>query len=145
MVQTESHQTVQTGHLIGTSDRGSVQRVYLHNQKVFQHETNFIGFYTKERVHPNWNRAKIFTGKEVMNFTSQRFPNPSICEYPTLEGDSSPRKERTEPKPIIGFNREPSAFQKALYQEKLTRKSEVMIQSPKPAKPVLHLITSIGS
>ncbi|KAF3514140.1 hypothetical protein F2Q69_00004335 [Brassica cretica] len=74
-----------------------------------------------------------------MNFTSQRFPSPSICEYPTLEGDSSPRKERPEPKPIIGFNRDPSAFQKAQYQEKWTRKSEVMIQSPKPAKPVLHL------
>ncbi|KAF2603959.1 hypothetical protein F2Q70_00026905 [Brassica cretica] len=55
------------------------------------------------------------------------------------QGDSSPRKELPEPKPIIGFNRDPSSFQKVQYQEKWTRKSEVMIQSPKPAKPVLHL------
>ena len=51
MVQPESHQTFQTGHLGGTSDRGSVQGIYLHNQKDFQHETNFIGFYTQEGVH----------------------------------------------------------------------------------------------
>ncbi|XP_033141617.1 uncharacterized protein LOC117132127 isoform X2 [Brassica rapa] len=31
MVQPESHQTVQTGHLGGTSDRSSVQGIYLHN------------------------------------------------------------------------------------------------------------------
>ncbi|KAF2566442.1 hypothetical protein F2Q68_00026453 [Brassica cretica] len=108
MVQPESHQTVQTGHL-------------------------------GEGVHPNWNRAKIFTEQEVMNFTSQRFPSPSIYEYPTLEGDFSSKKERPEPKPIIGFNRDPSDFQKAQCQEKWTRKSVVIIQSPKPAKPVLHL------
>ncbi|CAG7862903.1 unnamed protein product, partial [Brassica rapa] len=139
MVQPESHQTVQTGHLGGTSDRGSVQGVYLYNQKDFQHETNFIGFDTQEGVHPNWNRAKIFTEQEVMNFTSQKFPSPSICEYPTLEGDSSPRKERPEEKPIIGVKRSFSDFQKAQYQEKWPRNYEVMIQSPKPAKPVLHL------
>uniref|UniRef100_M4FJ58 Uncharacterized protein n=1 Tax=Brassica campestris TaxID=3711 RepID=M4FJ58_BRACM len=139
MVQPESHQTVQTGHLGGTSDRGSVQGVYLYNQKDFQHETNFIGFYTQEGVQPNWNRAKIFTEQEVMNFTTQKFPSPSICEYPILEGDSSPRKERNEPKPIILFNRNLSTFQKAQYQEQWPRNYEVMIQSPKPAKPVLHL------
>ncbi|WZZ14992.1 hypothetical protein YC2023_108081 [Brassica napus] len=139
MVQPESHQTVQTGHLGGTRDRGSVQGVYLYNNKEFQHETNSIGLYTQEGVHPNWNRAKIFTEQEVMNFKSQRFPNPSIFEYPTLEGDSSPRKERPEEKPIIGVKRSFSAFQKAQYQEKWPRNYEVMIQSPKPAKPVLHL------
>ncbi|WZY99614.1 hypothetical protein YC2023_071943 [Brassica napus] len=74
-----------------------------------------------------------------MNFTSQRFSSPSICEYPTLEGDSSPRKERPEPKPIIGFNRDLSGFQKAQDQEKWPRNYEVMIQSLKPVKPVLHL------
>ncbi|KAF2540827.1 hypothetical protein F2Q70_00034913 [Brassica cretica] len=63
----------------------------------------------------------------------------SHCEYPTLEGDSSPRKERPEPKPIIGFKRELSYFQQAQFEEKWTRKSEVMIHSPEPAKPVLHL------
>ncbi|XP_033139446.1 uncharacterized protein LOC117131304 [Brassica rapa] len=139
MVQPESHQTVQTGHLGGTSDRGSVQGVYLYNQKEFKYETNFIGFYTHEGVHTNWNRAKIFTEQEVMSFTSQRFSSPSICEYPTLEGNSSPRKELPEPKPIIGFKRDLSGFQKAQDQEKWPRNFEVMIQSPKPVKPVLHL------
>ncbi|KAF3585352.1 hypothetical protein F2Q69_00029802 [Brassica cretica] len=100
MVQPESHQTVQTGHLGGTSDRGSFQAVYLHNQKKFQHQTNFIGFYTQEGVKPNYNQAKIFTEQGVMNFTSQRFPSPYICEYPILEGVSSPRKERPEPKTV---------------------------------------------
>ena len=114
----QSHQTVQTGHLGCTSDRGSVQGVYLYHQKEFQHETNFIGFYTQEGVQTCWNGVEIFTEQEVMNITSQRFPSPSICEYPTLEGDSSPRKERNEPKPIIGFNRNLSAFQKAQYEEK---------------------------
>ncbi|WZY86139.1 hypothetical protein YC2023_032523 [Brassica napus] len=74
-----------------------------------------------------------------MNFSTQRFLSPSICEYPTLEGDSSPRKERPEAKPIIGVKRSLSAFQKAKDQEKWTRNYEVMIQSPKPVKPVLHL------
>ncbi|WZY77595.1 hypothetical protein YC2023_023979 [Brassica napus] len=124
MVQPESHQTVQTGHLGGTSDRGSVQGVYLYNQKYFQHETNFIGFYTPEGIQDNWNWVKIFTEQEVMNFTSQRFLSPSICEYPTLEADSSPRKERPEPKPIIGFKRDLSSFQKAQYQEKWPRNYE---------------------
>ncbi|KAF3540259.1 hypothetical protein F2Q69_00022025 [Brassica cretica] len=139
MVQPESHQTVQTGHLGGTSDRGSVQGVYLYNQNDFQHETNLIGFYTEEGVHPNWNRAKLFTEQEVMNFTSQRFSSPSICEYPTLEGDSSQRKEHPEPKTIIGFKRDLSGFQKDQDQEKWPRNYEVMIQSPEPVKPVLHL------
>ncbi|KAF3583930.1 hypothetical protein F2Q69_00029798 [Brassica cretica] len=74
-----------------------------------------------------------------MNFTSQSFLIPSICEYPTLEGFSSPRKERSEPNPIIRFKRDLSDFHKAQYQEKWTRKSEVMINIPQPAKPVLHL------
>ncbi|WZZ51329.1 LOW QUALITY PROTEIN: hypothetical protein YC2023_051436 [Brassica napus] len=71
-----------------------------------------------------------------MNFTNQRFLSPSICEYPTLEGDSSSNKE---PKHIIGVKRSLSDFQKAQYQEKWPRNYEVMIQSPKPVNPVLHL------
>ncbi|KAF3594655.1 hypothetical protein DY000_02020099 [Brassica cretica] len=74
-----------------------------------------------------------------MNFTSPRFLNPSICEYPTLEDDSSPMKNWPEAKPIIGVKRSLSYFQKAQDQEKWPRNYEVMIQSPKPAKPVLHL------
>ncbi|KAF3602957.1 hypothetical protein F2Q69_00038811 [Brassica cretica] len=119
----------------GTSDRGSVQGVYLNKKKEFQHETNFIGFYTQDGVHPNWNRAKIFTEQEVMNFTNQKFPSPSICEYPTLEEDSSSVKERPEENPIIGVKRSLSAFQKVQDQEKWPRKLGVMINSPEPAKP----------
>jgi len=70
-----------------------------------------------------------------MNFTIQRFLNPSICEYPTLEEDSSSIKERPEAKPIIGVKRSLSAFQKAQDQEKWPRKLGVMINSPEPAKP----------
>uniref|UniRef100_M4DSB1 Uncharacterized protein n=1 Tax=Brassica campestris TaxID=3711 RepID=M4DSB1_BRACM len=73
---------------------------YLTNQEGLNHEANSYGFYTQEGVQANWNWAKIFTEQEVMNFTTQRFSSLSICEYPTLEGDSSPRKERPEPKPI---------------------------------------------
>ncbi|KAF3595216.1 hypothetical protein DY000_02020689 [Brassica cretica] len=135
MVRPESHQTVQTGHVGGTSDQGSVQGVYLYNQKDFQHETNFIGFYTQEGVQHNWNRAKIFTEQEVMNFTSQKFPSPSICEYPNLEEDSSSVKERPEAKPIIGVKRSLSAFQKVQDQEKWLRKLGDMINSTEPAKP----------
>ncbi|KAG5388543.1 hypothetical protein IGI04_030084 [Brassica rapa subsp. trilocularis] len=64
---------------------------------------------------------------------------PFICEYPTLEGDLSSSKERSEAKPIIGVKRSLSDFHKAQYQEKWPRNYEVMIQSPKPVKPVLHL------
>ncbi|KAF3536293.1 hypothetical protein F2Q69_00023780 [Brassica cretica] len=65
--------------------------------------------------------------------------SPSICEYLTLEGDSSPSKKRPEPNPIIGFKRDLSDFQKAQDQAKWPQNYEVMIQSPKPVKPVLHL------
>ena len=74
-----------------------------------------------------------------MNFTTQRFLSPSICEYPTLEGDLSSSKERPEAKPIIGVKKSLPAFQKAQDQEKWPRDYKYRIQSPKPAKPVLHL------
>ncbi|KAG5373777.1 hypothetical protein IGI04_042902 [Brassica rapa subsp. trilocularis] len=111
------------------------------NQKMegLNHEANIYGFCTQEEVHSNWNWAKIFTEQDVMNFTTQRFLSRSICEYPTLEGDLSSSKERPEAKPIIGVKRSLSAFQKAQDQEKWPRNYEVMIQSPKPVKPVLHL------
>ena len=47
----------------------------------------------------------IFTETEVMNSTSQKFLSPSICEYPTLEEDSSPMKNRPEAKTIIGVKK----------------------------------------
>jgi len=108
---------------------------YLTNQEGLNHESNFYGFYTQEEVQANWNWANIFTEQEVMNFTIQRFLNPSICEYPTLEEDSSSIKERPEAKPIIRVKRSLSAFQKAQDQEKWPRKLGVMINSPEPAKP----------
>ncbi|KAF3528255.1 hypothetical protein DY000_02038221 [Brassica cretica] len=70
-----------------------------------------------------------------MNFTSKRFLTPSICEYPTLEGDSSLNKERPEAKPIIGVKRSLSTFHKAQDQENWPRKLGVMINFPEPAKP----------
>ncbi|KAF3554017.1 hypothetical protein F2Q69_00012434 [Brassica cretica] len=74
-----------------------------------------------------------------MNFRSQKFLSPSICEYAILEEDSSPKKKRPEPKPIIGVKRSLLAFQKAQYLEKWPRKLEDMINFSKPAKPALHL------
>ncbi|WZZ15400.1 hypothetical protein YC2023_108489 [Brassica napus] len=112
---------------------------YLTNQEGLNHEDNIYGFYTQEGVKANWNLPKIFTKQEVMNFTIQRFLSPSICEYATLEEDSSPKKKRPEPKPIIGVKRSLLAFQKAQDLEKWSRKLEDMINFPKPAKPALHL------
>ena len=48
-------------------------------------------------------------------------------------------KRRPEPKPIIGVNRSLSDFHKSEDHEKWSRNYEVMIQSLKPAKPVLQL------
>ncbi|KAL0641965.1 hypothetical protein Bca4012_103341 [Brassica carinata] len=112
---------------------------YLENQEGFNHEANFYGFYTQDGAKPNWNHIQSCPDQKVMSFTKWRFASPSIREYPTLEGDSSLKKERPEPKPIIGFKRSLSAFQKAQYQEKWPRNERVMIHSPKPAKPVLHM------
>ncbi|KAG5398050.1 hypothetical protein IGI04_019864, partial [Brassica rapa subsp. trilocularis] len=111
---------------------------YLTNQEGLNHEANFYGFYTQEGVQANWNWAKIFTEQDVMNFTTQRFLSLSICEYPTLEGDLSSSKERTEANPVIKFKSILSAFQKDKDQEKWTRKSEDMFNLPEPVKPVLH-------
>ncbi|CAG7863631.1 unnamed protein product, partial [Brassica rapa] len=119
-------------------DIRALKMPYLTNQEGLNHEDNFYGFYTQEGVHANWNWAKIFTEQEVMNFTTQRFLSPSICEYPTLEGDLSSSTERTEAKPVMKFKRILSAFQKAKDQEKWTRKSEDMFNLPEPVKPVLH-------
>ncbi|KAG5393426.1 hypothetical protein IGI04_023389 [Brassica rapa subsp. trilocularis] len=120
-------------------DIHALQMPYLTNQEGLNHEANFYGFYTQKGVQTNCNWAKIFTEKEVMNFTTRKFLSPSICEYPTLEGDLSSSKERPEAKPIIEVKRSLSAFHKAQDQEKWPRNYEVMIQSPKPAKPVLDL------
>ncbi|KAG5387763.1 hypothetical protein IGI04_029304 [Brassica rapa subsp. trilocularis] len=120
-------------------DIRALKMPYLTNQEGLNHEDNFYGFYTQEGIQDNWNLPKIFTEKEVMNFTIQRFLSPSICEYANLEEDSSPKKKRPEPKPIIGVKRSLLAFQKAQDLEKWSRKLEDMINFPKPAKPALHL------
>ncbi|KAF2542914.1 hypothetical protein F2Q68_00031319 [Brassica cretica] len=112
---------------------------YLTKQEGLNNKDNFYGFYTQEGVQNIWNWAKIFTEQEVMKFTSQRFLSPSICESATLEEDSSPKKKRPEPKPIIGVKRSLSAFHKAQYLDKWSRELEDMINFPKPAKPALHL------
>ncbi|WZZ49857.1 hypothetical protein YC2023_049964 [Brassica napus] len=118
-----------------SQDIRALKMTYITNQEGLNDEANFYGFYTQEGVQANWNWAKIFTETEDMNFTSQRFLSPSICEYPTLEGDSSSNKERPEANPIIGVKRSLSAFQKAQDQEKWPRKLGVMINSTEPAKP----------
>ncbi|KAG5412923.1 hypothetical protein IGI04_000490 [Brassica rapa subsp. trilocularis] len=116
-------------------DIRALKMPYLTNQEGLNHEANFYAFYTQEGVQANWNWVKIITEREVMNFTIQRFLNPSICEYPTLEEDSSSMKERPEEKPITEVKRSLSSFHKAQDQEKLPRKLGVMINSPEPAKP----------
>ncbi|KAF3499924.1 hypothetical protein F2Q69_00045543 [Brassica cretica] len=120
-------------------DIRALKMSYLTNQEGLNDEANCYGFYTQERFQANLNRPKIFMEKEIMNFTSQRFLNPSICEYATLEEDSNPKKKRPVPKPIIGVKKSVSYFHKAQYLEKWSRKLKDMIDFPKPAKPVLHL------
>ncbi|CAG7863059.1 unnamed protein product [Brassica rapa] len=91
---------VQTGYL-GASDRGSVREGYLNSPKVFCLESNFTRKPTHQGFTEAWNRMKIFTDEEVMNFPNRRFFSPSIREYQISKGDSCPRKNRPEPKPIL--------------------------------------------
>ncbi|KAG5409786.1 hypothetical protein IGI04_006105 [Brassica rapa subsp. trilocularis] len=97
---------VQTGYL-GASDRGSVQEGYLNRPKVFCLESNFTRRPTHQGFTEAWNRMKIFTDEEVMNFPNRRFFSPSMREYQISKGDSCPRKNRPEPKPIL---HEPKVF-----------------------------------
>ncbi|KAG5397440.1 hypothetical protein IGI04_019254 [Brassica rapa subsp. trilocularis] len=97
---------VQTGYL-GASDRGSVQEGYLNSPKVFCLESNFTRKPTHQGFTEAWNRMKSFTDEEVMNFPNRRFFSPSIREYQISKGDSCPRKNRPEPKPIL---HEPKVF-----------------------------------
>ncbi|WZZ21128.1 hypothetical protein YC2023_122515 [Brassica napus] len=97
---------VQTGYL-GASDRGSVQEGYLNSPKVFCLESNLTRKPTHQGFTEAWNRMKNFTDEEVMNFPNRRFFSPSIREYQISKGDSCPRKNRPEPKPIL---HEPKVF-----------------------------------
>uniref|UniRef100_M4FHK5 Uncharacterized protein n=1 Tax=Brassica campestris TaxID=3711 RepID=M4FHK5_BRACM len=76
-------------------------------QKVFCHQYNFPGKTTKQGFTEAWNHFNIFTEEGVMNFQNRRFSSLSIREYQTSKGDSSPRKKRPEPKPILN---EPNVF-----------------------------------
>ncbi|KAF3600764.1 hypothetical protein F2Q69_00035843 [Brassica cretica] len=96
----KSHQSFQIGHLGDTSDRRSVLGVYLDNQKAFVYETKFTRRLTHQGVIEAWNFKRSFMDQKFMNFTSQRFLILSICEYPTLEGDSSSGRR--------GLNQSPS-------------------------------------
>ncbi|KAF8045590.1 hypothetical protein N665_4663s0001 [Sinapis alba] len=130
-VDPTTHSTCQGAN----QDIWSLKMPYLTNQEGFNHEDNFHGFYTQEEFHTNWNRAKIFTEQEVMNFTIQRFLSPSSCECQPLEEDFSPAMKRPYQKSIMGFNRDLLDFQKARNQEKWSRQEEFMINFPEPAKP----------
>ncbi|KAG5412917.1 hypothetical protein IGI04_000484 [Brassica rapa subsp. trilocularis] len=102
---------VQTSYL-GASDRGSVQDGYLNSPKVFCLESNFKRNKTHQGFTEAWNRMKSFTDEEVMNFSNRRFFSPSIREYQISKGDSCPRKNRPEPKPIL---HEPKVFPQSFY------------------------------
>ncbi|WZZ27024.1 hypothetical protein YC2023_010425 [Brassica napus] len=56
------------------------------------YETNFTRRITHQGVIKACNFKRSFMDQKIKNFTSQRFLSTSICEYPTLEGNSSPRK-----------------------------------------------------
>ncbi|WZY73137.1 hypothetical protein YC2023_005377 [Brassica napus] len=97
---------VQTDYL-GASNRGSVQEGYLNSPKVFCLESNFTRKPTHQGFTEAWKRMKSFTDEDVMNFPNRRFFSPSIREYQISKGDSCPRKNRPEPKPIL---HEPKVF-----------------------------------
>ena len=90
------------------------------------------------------NHMKSFTEEEVINFSNQRSFSPSICEYQISKGDSDPRKKLSEPKPIIGFKMDLSAFHKDQNQEKWPWNYEVMIHPLKPAIPKTAQPSSIS-
>ncbi|KAL0866259.1 hypothetical protein Bca101_045377 [Brassica carinata] len=139
VAEPEVHPTPYQTSQGANQDICALKMPYLANQEGFNHEANFYGFYTQDGAKTNWNHIQSCPEQKVMSFTKWRFAIPSIREYLTLEGDSNPKKERPEPKPIIGFKRSLSAFQKVQYQEKWPQNERVMIHSPKPAKPVLHM------
>ncbi|XP_033148071.1 uncharacterized protein LOC117134197 [Brassica rapa] len=81
-----------------TRDQGSFKEVHLNHQKEFWHETNFTRRPAQPFITAAWNYKKRFTEEEVMNFTSWRFPSPSVCEYRPLKEKLSQTKKRPGPK-----------------------------------------------
>ena len=113
----------------------SVKTVCLTNQEEFGHETNFHAFYTQQGVRNNWNHLQGYSDQEDMNFTNRRFSNPSICEYPSLEFVSSPKKKRSDPKQNVYFKIDLLSSQQAQEEAKRRRKSQDTIILPEPVKP----------
>ncbi|XP_048592494.1 uncharacterized protein LOC125576440 [Brassica napus] len=134
---------VQTDYL-AASDRCSVQERYLNIPKVFCLESNFTRNPTHQGFTEAWNRMKIVTDEEVMNFPNQRFFSLSIREYQISKRYSCPIKKRPEPKPIIGFQMDLPASQKDQNQKKWPWDLEVMIHTPKPARPKTALPSSFS-
>ncbi|KAG5400087.1 hypothetical protein IGI04_014694 [Brassica rapa subsp. trilocularis] len=75
--------------------------------------------------------------KSYLCFDPDTTPAPLSSElqehFSISKRDSGPRKKRHEPKPIIGFRIDLSAFKKDRNQEKWPWNYEVMIHPPKPA------------
>ncbi|CAN7042141.1 unnamed protein product, partial [Brassica rapa subsp. trilocularis] len=93
-----ANQLHQSANQMTNQDMRSVKTVCLTNQEEFGNETNFHAFNTQQGVRNNWNHLQSYSYQEDMNFTNPRFSNPSICEYPSLEVVSSPKKKRSDPK-----------------------------------------------
>ncbi|CAN7093110.1 unnamed protein product, partial [Brassica rapa subsp. narinosa] len=97
VAEPEANQLHQSANQRTNQDMRSVKTVCLTNQEEFGHETNFHAFYIQQGVRNNWNHLQSYSDQEDMNFTNRRFSNPSICEYPSLEVVSSPKKKRSDP------------------------------------------------
>ena len=136
VAEPEANQLHQSANQRTNQDMRSVKTVCLTNQEEFGHETNFHAFYTQQGVRNNWNHLQGYSDQEDMYFTNQRFSNPSICEYPSLEFVSSPKKKRSDPKQNVYFKIDLLSSQQAQEEEKRPRKSQDTII-------LIHLPSSI--
>ncbi|KAF2610989.1 hypothetical protein F2Q70_00012637 [Brassica cretica] len=135
----EANQLHQSANQRTNQDMCSVKPAYLTEHEEFCHETNFHTLYTQQVVKHNCKHIQSYSYQEDMNFTNRRFSSPSICEHPSLEVVSSPMKKIFDPKKLMDFKMDLLAFQKDKNEEKSPRKYGVMVQLPKPVKPVLQL------
>ncbi|XP_033139472.1 uncharacterized protein LOC117131450 [Brassica rapa] len=135
----EANQLHQTANPKTHQDMCSIKTAYVTNQEDIVHETNFPAFYDQQGVNPNWNHHQRYSDQEDMNFTNRRFSIPSICEYPSLDVVSSPKKKRSDPNQSLDIKKDLLSFQQAKNGKKSPRQYGVMINFSKPDKPVLHL------
>lgn len=124
---------------VTNQDICEVKTSYLTLQDGFHQEILFHGFYTHKYFLSKWNHPQIYQEKKYMNFTNQKFPSHSICEYQSLEGYLSPIKKRPDPNKIMNFKMDILNFQQEENEEKFPLKSKFMAHFPKPVKTVLHL------